>query len=433
MPESEVLVEHALARKDEVTATRALATGALVDAGTPRLRLDLPLDDAETKLVDDELAAGAGIVEATGLIAERRGVKLEFRTLIDEIVEQPEPEAELAHRAPSELAALPLALAVRERRDALNTKIESEFESFDDHVQVAFGSMAALNEVKTAVESYGFIRARLWEAGRRNASTIFREIRAPDQGAKLLGRPIQHGAHRLLVERLDGLTEPQGSAFSITDVKGFQPRRIAGKDSLSNHVLGLAIDIDAVWNPHVKSRGAIEIVLRHTRVNFGEPIFEAGASVEKVYATLQDASNRLRDWLRVALPTYKRLGAAVADATAKKQAAELAVRKARTESEKRAAARTLEQSEADLRNAQAQLSESMDAFEVGELAKEWGLKVLEEWETRGLFTVPLELARRLKERGFDWGAEWDTHKDVMHFELDPDKFLPPERRDRPVD
>lgn len=421
----EPLAEAALSPETQVTPTAALPTAALSDAAVPRtLRLAPELSDEEKESVDEALARGVGVIDATLQVAQARGVPLELKTLTDEIVGQPEPEAALTESP--DLAALPLALSVLERERTLRETIKTEFKGFPPHVRAAFQSTAALNGVFTDLESYRFIRSRLWQQGRRNAGALFHDIVGKDEGARLLGREIQNGAHRILVEKLAPLREaPQGATVAILNVVGFQPRRIEGSESLSNHVFGLAIDIDAAWNPNIKSREAIEVILRHTGVDFGKPLLVAGADLEGIYSILHGASNALRNWLRTVLPVEGRLRGAVEEMTRRTQAAEAAVRRARTEAEKRAAAAALEQARKDLRKAQGDLSASMEAFEVGELAKEFGRPVVEQWESRGLFTIPIDLARRLKDLGFDWGAEWTTHKDVMHFELNPAELLPP--------
>jgi hypothetical protein len=105
------------------------------------------------------------------------------------------------------------------------------------------------------------------------------------------------------------------------------------------------------------------------------------------------------------------------------KAAERALRRARSDSERRAATAVLDQAQVDLRTARDEFHASLEAFEVGVLAKEWGRKTLEAWESTGLFTIAVDLARQLMGLGFGWGAEYGKHKDVMHFELDPAEVL----------
>jgi hypothetical protein len=418
--------EVALDPAPAVATTAALNTTALADAGVTRsLLLSRPLSKTEVERVEDALSGGASVVEAAILIARERGVELELRTLTDEVVDQPEPDAELAQRDSPDLAALPLATNVLERELELRKRIANEFGSFPDHVREAFDKEKALNEADSALASYRYIRTRLWAKGRKNAAELFGEIRSPDGGAKLLGVEIENGAHRILVEKLQTLREAEpGKDPAITAVIGFQPRRIAGSDKLSNHVFGLAIDINAKWNPDIKSREAIEVVLRHTGIDFGKPLLARGAAVEDVYQVLQQASNAMRDWLRLALPQEARLRGAFDEATNSVKTAERALRNAHSESERRAATAALDQAQADLRKARDEFNASLEAFEVGVLAKEWGRKTLDAWETTGLFTIPIDLARQLMGLGFGWGAEYEKHKDVMHFELDPEQVLP---------
>lgn len=423
---TEPLGEVALASEEALTTTAALPTAALSDASLPlSLRLRPELSEPERAAVDEALARGASVVDATLLVARGRGVELELRTLTDDVVRQPEPEAELARLNSPDLVALPLAVSVFEREKVFSKTVEAEFQGFAPHVRAAFASTAQLNGVFTGLESYRFIRARLWEGGRRNASSLFHDILGKDDGARLLGREIQNGAHRLLVEKLQPLRDaPQGEVIPMKSIIGFQPRLIANSENLSNHVFGLAIDIDATFNPHIRSPGAIEIVLRRTGVNLGKPLLRPGGDIEDAYQKLRDVSNRLRDWLRAALPAEARLRGAFETANRGVRSAEATLRRARTEAEKRVAAAQLEQARRELGLARDELNRSPEAFDVGELAKEFGRPTLEQWESRGLFTIPIEVARGLRNQGLDWGVEWKTHKDVMHFELDPGQLLP---------
>jgi D-alanyl-D-alanine carboxypeptidase len=261
--------------------------------------------------------------------------------------------------------------------------------------------------------------------GFQNSSKLFSEDIVE---ATLLGQPIQNGVHRLLVEHLGDLTaEPTADetrrqmAPQILSIIGFQPRHIAGTDDLSNHVYGLAIDINAKWNPYIKNPYVVEIIKRHTDppILFDQPFLKAGESIDQIDAKLTRASEQIRRWLSVAMATKTRLETNLSVADAQAGAAESILYNAKTDEEKKSASEARDRARSELTKAQQEIDESQDTFEVKVLAEEWSWATLENWQSVGLFTIPIDLAKQLKERGFGWGNEWKTKKDAMHFELDP--------------
>lgn len=394
--------------------------------------LDAPLTEEEENLVYENEAEGFGSLEAAQRIADSRGVGFALQGLTDDDMANPRALAAFEDEQ-GDTPEFRLAMAVR----TIEERIHSEFDEFPQHVQAAFSSTAQRNKVTklqkavTGLTSYAYIRSRLWKDGFRNLSKLFKEIVGPSEGATLLGHPIQNGVHRLLVEQLGSLTaEPIADDIHsqlvprIISIIGFQPRRIADKEDLSNHVYGLAIDINATWSPHIKSQSTIEVIRRHTdpSIDFGQPFLSPGESIDDIDAKLVRASDQILRWLAVALPKQTQLEAKVRAAEARAGEADNALWNAQTEAERVAARDELNRARAELDKTRNDLNTSSDAFEINELIKEWGRATLENWQRVGLFTIPIELAKQLKERGFGWGAEWSTHKDVMHFELDPKLF-----------
>jgi hypothetical protein len=391
--------------------------------------LDAPLTEAEENLVYETVAQGYGSLEAAYRIAEVRGTPFALQGLTASDVADPRALAafEDSH---GETPEFRLLMAAREVED----RIHIEFDGFPDYVQKAFSGNAQLNKVTaaqrivTGLTSYAYIRSRLWKGGFWNPSLIFKQITS----ATLLGHPIENGVHPLVAERLADLAEPLDDdlklAPQIEGVIGFQPRRIKDKEDLSNHVYGLAIDIDGTLNPHIKTPRTIWIIRRHTKpeIDFADKLLKAGESIDELDAKLSQASEQFRQWLATALAKYDQLEGLVRTAEIRKGEADSAVWNAQTEAEKAAATDDANRASDELDRMRAQLNDSEDAFDVSELIKEWTRERLEKWERVGLFTIPIELAKRLRERGFGWGAEWATHKDVMHFELDP-KLLDLER------
>jgi hypothetical protein len=401
---------------------RAIAEPASAIRAAP---LDAPLTEEEENLVYETIAEGFGSLEAAYRIADSRGVRFDLQGLTDNDMTNPRALAAFEDEQ-GDTPEFRLAMAVCGVED----RIHCEFDEFAQHIQAAFSSTAQLNKVTkfqkvvTGLTSYAYIRSRLWKDGFRDPNKLFHDI----VETTLLGHPIANGVHRILVEHLDSLTnEPIADdihsqlAPRMKTVIGFQPRRIAGKEDLSNHVYGLAIDINATWSPHIKSQSTIEIIRRHTDppIDFGKPFLNPGESIDDIDAKLARASDQILRWLAVALPKQTQLESRVRAAEARTGEADNTLWNAQTEAEKIAAWDELNRTRAELDKARNDLNASSDAFEVNELIKEWGRATLENWQRVGLFTIPIELAKQLKERGFGWGAEWSTHKDVMHFELDP--------------
>jgi hypothetical protein len=387
--------------------------------------LDAPLTEAEENLVYETVAEGSGSVEAARRIAGARGARFAVQGLTESDLLDSNALAAFED-AQGETPEFRLLMAAREVED----RIHIEFGRFPTHVQTAFSSTAPLNRVTpsqrvvTGVSSYAFIYSRLWKAGSLNPTGLFSRM----QRATLLGREIANGVHPVVIDRLGELAsqEPVDElhaqmAPEIKELIGFQPRRIAGTEALSNHVYGLAIDINASWSPHIKSPATIEIIKRHTDppVDFGRPFLEPGQSIDEVDLKLKRASNQIRKWLAVALRQQTQLASIRAAAETQKNGAESKLWNAQTDADRAAAQTELTQAEQELDRARSEENASDDAVEVNELINEWGRATLENWERVGLFTIPIKLAKELTRRGFGWGAEWSTHKDVMHFELDP--------------
>jgi hypothetical protein len=405
---------------------RAVAEPARVIQAAP---LEAPLSEEEENIVYETVAEGLGSLAAAQRIADNRGVAFTLQGLTDDDMANPKSLAAFEDEQGT-TPAFRLAVAVRE----VEERIRTEFDELAKHVRDSFSDRAELNKVSkfqkvvTGLTSYAYIRSRLWKDGFRDPGKIFKQIVGPDEGATLLGHEIMYGVHRLLVEQLGDLTaEPIADDIHmqlsprIRTIGGFQPRRIEGTDVLSNHVYGLAIDINAIWSPHIKNANTIEIIRRHTDppIDFATRFIKKGDTIDEVGATLNRASEQIRRWLAVALPTQTQLEANLRTAETRVGEADNKLWNAQTDAEKAAARNDLDRARAELDKARNDVNTSMDTFEVNELMKEWGRATLENWERVGLFTIPIELAKQLKAHGFDWGAEWEKSKDVMHFDLSP--------------
>lgn len=414
--------------------------------GAPRARkrgLGEPLDATEAAAVDDSLAREHDtearerrIVQTVELIARMRGLAAAESRLPVEILDvmrEPEPEAYFSQYLPRLMWAQGLLEEVMERDRLFTGRLEAEFNSFGDEVRGAFAANAQTNGAKKGdgLASYRYIRARLWRLGWLDPPTIFRQIVPAGkvaESATLLGAPIQWGAHALLLETLGELAAPQGHAPPVRDVIGFQPRRIAGSEALSNHVFGLAIDIDPTSNPHVVSKRVREIFTQHSGLDFMQPLVipKGKDASETMFRNLSGASERFRRWLATALPIERKLVAAHKDAILKLAIAEGALDRTMDADMRSAAEAQHEAAKRELAAAEFAVSNSAEAWEVGQLREQWGGAV-DKWQATGIISLPFGVVQSLKALSKDdpslqlrWGAEYEKSKDTMHFELLPD-------------
>jgi hypothetical protein len=381
--------------------------------------LERPLSADEIKRVDSLLAQvqrGSEAFKITEAIMGERGVPLTLHLTVEDLTDPDLDAYVLQFGSASDRAALGLLKEVLERERLLAQTIAAEFAQFRPHVITALEASAGSNGVGSAFESYRFIRALLNRYGWLDTPRIFNDVLGPDEGARFLGMNIQGGLHRLAVAALGDLSQkPADVSIPVARVLGLQPRRISGSkpEKYSNHAFGLAIDIDATWNPHFKGEAA-KIVTRHSGVDFTQPFVKPGIAIDAAYEKLSQASQRFTDWLHAALNREAKVHGDLETAKAKRA-------DAKTPDEQKAA-------DAEVQKAQEALARDFnELIELDTLREEFGAKTVAEWEIHGILTIPIALVRQLKDRGFGWGAEWQTHKDVMHFELDPDKLLTGQR------
>lgn len=246
-------------------------------------------------------------------------------------------------------------------------------------------------EVQLHFMHYKNIRWRYYNAGySRPADQFLSQI----EETTILGHQVAGGLHQSFKERVGdlekelegwqkGLASQVGKA--IKSIGGFCPRTIAGKDSLSNHAYGLAIDVDAPWNPHVKGPKTIAVLKEVTGYDFGaaDPAVLTALTppqipkldvLAQINGRMQQASELFRNWLRSALPLY-------------------------------------------LQRVSVTNSKMSDDAKIEDLLKEVSLDDLKHWADRGIQTIPLPFAAAMGKLGFRWGAEYRTSKDIMHFEL----------------
>jgi hypothetical protein len=286
-----------------------------------------------------------------------------------------------------------------------------ELESLPNWVQKSFDSDPSTpkDQIKPRLENYVGMRGVFYQLGYDNpCGDIFEQL---TNDGRLLGYPIQCGIHQAFAERvsgLEGLLKRWGgddlveeTARGIRGVFGFVPRFIAPKAGerstvfgLSNHALGLAVDIDAAWNPHIKEPEVMAAIRQATGADYGKAFTEMGADVPadgrvvEIFQGAQKASDALQGWLRQYLPVY-------------------------VEAERR-------------RTARASFSDPVTDSETDRnmrllktILKYHKLPQLQSWMEHGVQSIPLALAAGMMELGFRWGNAYSSSKDGMHFELLP--------------
>ena len=200
--------------------------------------------------------------------------------------------------------------------------VRKEFNALSAFVRAQFTPIVVppyVDPYATAEEKYRGLRGAYYRAG---WAFIKRDVFDHIVPASLFGSPIPTGVHKELAAVLKGV-EPevkrrkadlvpwlQAGKFVIG---GFVPRFQAGSDQLSNHAYGLAIDIDATWNPQVKqgSRQKDDAMAAFQRAT-GERLDvdfsnKSSGQVKKVYDRMLIISKKLMAWLDRHLQRYDQL------------------------------------------------------------------------------------------------------------------------------
>ena len=253
-----------------------------------------------------------------------------------------------------------------------------------------------------------------------------------------------------------GLAEATGK--DVKGVLGLQMRRIANSEELSNHAFGCAVDINALGNPHVVGSVVVEVfnwVVRRAGIafDFGKSALtenEHGRydkytvdDIMEVWNRAIPASDAVQQWLQINLPRYQQLMKRVENA-------ELSLGIRNTDSKKSlasryqtaqdAANRIKQKRKADNKSdggAQDSASEAPEDTALGEidsafqeiasdpdlsriqtLYEHYTTDYINTWVKQGVMGIPMYLAAALVgELNLDWGEEYESSKDAMHFEL----------------
>jgi hypothetical protein len=269
-----------------------------------------------------------------------------------------------------------------------------------------------------------------------------------------------------------GLAEQ--TAKGIDSVNGLQIREIKGKKALSNHAFGCAIDVNALANPHVVGPAVIAVfnsVVKDAGVqfDFGKPVLgphamEVAANASSVAGhstyTADDimelqnraipASDAVKAWLQTNLPRYRQIISQIQ--IAEKQLGIKNVKpntplKDRFKAAEAARNRWAHQQEAKLKDkpvpvygpeqpappaesypeeeafeeldsAIAAITNDPDLSRIQILHENFDTSYINTWETKGVMSIPLYFAAALvAKQGLQWGEQYESSKDAMHFEL----------------
>jgi hypothetical protein len=277
--------------------------------------------------------------------------------------------------------------------NAYKAQVDSEFRGLPEIVRKAFKSR----------ERYLAMRPLYYQRG---YSTPFETIFSRIGPGWFLGIEVDQGLHEELAPKLADVerTLNKYSVYSqvaneVKSILGLQLRKIEGSPKLSNHAFGLAIDIDARWNPHIKDQRVIDVLTEITGYNFGTTV--DGRGIDKMDTALQEwtkareASERLKRWLRKYLPIYE------------------------------ANSHTDPQLDPDTARQLERIGILLH-FQSTDKKEKDRLEELKRWAEHGVLSIPLALVAAMKINGLRWGGEYEMSKDSMHFELLAKKILPPD-------
>jgi hypothetical protein len=357
-----------------------------------------------------------------------------------------------------------LQTLVAHERQRYERMITNEFDGLPEFVRNTFADPYGPNAAQRSAPKPGSaewlannrayylqMRPRYYVAGYNDpAGTIFAQI----DKAWLLGKEVSCGLHAKFAAKLGllrGVLESWKPGLAgkvtaqITSVGGFVPRPVAGSRTLSNHALGLAIDVDYLSNPHIKHPQVIALfnaLVADTGFKFGDPALAgedlSGISrvdqIAEIHRRSTEASRKIQAWVARHLPRYVALKKTIEDAQqGQKQQLETEKKVLRDRKGKIDTTGMVSTTQyLDLeRKAQAELDYDTDMrsmkviedYQFEDIAdrktryREFQ-RQMSEWALYGIQSFPLELAAGLASLGLRWGEEYQHHKDAMHFEFE---------------
>jgi D-alanyl-D-alanine carboxypeptidase len=231
---------------------------------------------------------------------------------------------------------------------------------------------------KEGFQGYLAIRPLYVGAGIANPAKWLDETVANNE-VKFFGHKTP--GHPDLQPPLTAAQEKLKSAPAINSFWSFVPRTIRGSKKISNHALGRAIDINPSTNPRIIGADMIRVIKAVTGIDLGKTQEEnAMRQASEVFRAKFDDS-----YIATQLDEIKSLRQQQTELRAKKPTDARAIKK---------------------------LSGQIKAREklVGDLRG---------FAKKGFFDLPHDFVEALKSSGLQWGGDYKSSKDYMHFELGP--------------
>lgn len=299
----------------------------------------------------------------------------------------------------------PLVVA---RFDAYVALAQAEFDRLPVFVKNSFTPIAGgryADAYANAADKYRAMRSAYYRAGWIAISRDILQLIAP---ADFFGVRIPTGVHREMAAVLARVeAQVRKNAPSVGNqlaaagfgIGGFVPRFQGESDQLSNHAYGLAIDVDATWNPQVKTRNAIAAFQRATGERLDLLLRPASSldAIRQTYKRVAKVSETLKAWLGKWLPKYDQLQSDRStykkDPKAKEKVAEI----------------------------DKELKSDPDLAALNTLIVEYNRATVDSWRAYGIVSIPAEIVEAFvtlgKANAARWGGEYEHTKDVMHLEL----------------
>jgi hypothetical protein len=285
---------------------------------------------------------------------------------------------------------------------------------FADPAKDKDGSADPASKLSRNKEFYKAMRPVYYNLGYDHpAHSIFSKIK----DFTIFQHQVNCGLHEKFIEFLQDFRDlyPSLAALDFGNSGGFVPRNIAGSDQISNHALGLALDLKPESNPRIATKLAIQELNSVVKeeggmdFDFGELPGGPNASLEQIDAESRKASEAVGCWIDEHLPKYKSLQEKIA----------------RGADEAKQARKEIE-GDRNLKR----LKIINDSFTV---------KQLEAWRKSGIYTLPFSLvismhalasSHKYAGIGFRYGGNYNHSKDYMHFEIQYSKAIPPDSKRR---
>ncbi len=297
---------------------------------------------------------------------------------------------------------------VAERFDAYVTLAKEEFDKLPAFVKASFTPMRGGrygDAYANAADKYRGMRGAYYRAG---WIAISRDILQLIRPADFFGVSITGGVHREMAALLK-LVEAQvrkgapavGNQLASAGfvIGGFVPRFQGESDQLSSHAYGLAIDVDATWNPQVKTKAAVAAFQRATGERLDVLLWAVSSldAIRQTHRRVAKVSVTLKEWLNKWLPKYDHLQS------------DRALYKKDPKAKEKVAAIDKE------------LKTDLDLAALNTLIVEYTRRTVDAWRAYGIVSIPAEIVEAFvalgKGSAARWGGEYEHSKDVMHLEL----------------